>query len=260
MTPSHASFDPAKLDQLGDLIDRMLRTPRNKNPRTQDIERRANALQKWSTIALVALALAIAVLALVRKWSDPAPAWAGDVAFRLAQAIIVVGVSNLAYMMYLMGKLMWRYRKQPDQAIFANTRTDLKNDARYLDELGLLPRPMLEYALLQYQHHGDELVRRVTLLAGDIAKIGLFPGFLALSVSALKLAESQTHLWFWMPLILAASFYLFAFAIIGGNHRRTQVIRLLQYAIEHAPRQQALPQFRAVSGARAPDTVTACQP
>ncbi|MBV7486423.1 hypothetical protein [Bordetella sp. BOR01] len=240
MTPPYALFDAAALEKLADLIDRMMHTSRGKDLHSDDIGRRIDRLQRGSSIGMIGLALVAALLAMVQKWMTAPPGWLGSIIFVLAMLIVLISIGSLAAMLYFLCKTLWQHRKQPDQAIFAHIRADLHGDALYLAELSRLPRPILEYALLQYQHHTDDLGKRVALLAGDITRIGLFPGILALSVSALKLAESQANLWFWTPLILAGCFYLLAFAVIAPS-RRAQVIRLLQYAIDHAPAPGAVP-------------------
>ena len=94
-------------------------------------------------------------------------------------------------------------------------------------------RATLEYAQLQYRHSWTSFDKRVSILAGDLRKIGLFPALAAIAMSAGTLLGENSNVYLCVPLILAGSFYLIAFFALAQRERSDQVIALLEYAVSH---------------------------
>jgi hypothetical protein len=92
----------------------------------------------------------------------------------------------------------------------------------------------MEYGLIQYRHHCGISDGRVAMLAGDIRKIGLFPALTAAAMSAAALLkEGGSNPFLWAPLILACCFYLVGFVLTNQRERASQVVALLEYAVNH---------------------------
>ncbi|HEY4545578.1 MAG TPA: hypothetical protein VIG90_04005 [Pedomonas sp.] len=123
---------------------------------------------------------------------------------------------------------------------------DLHSDSNFLAQLGAFDKAILEYGLIQYRHCWDSFDGRVSLLGGDLRKLGLFPAFAAATLSAASLLEQDSNVFLWVPLILAICFYLVV--CVAGVHRERpqQVIALLEFAIRRSEDQVSIsPSIRA---------------
>jgi len=165
--------------------------------------------------------------------------WPGPVPANFAQALYLVLV--LIALVYLLSAtfnavhLVWRERKQRFPWLLTPMQLDLQVDAAYLIKLAAFDKPTLKYALLQYRYRFDVQESRISSLAGDVRKLGLFPAMAASTIAASTLLKNDSNalLWMWMPLILAACFYPAAFYLYTQRERPQQVINLLELAIAH---------------------------
>lgn len=135
--------------------------------------------------------------------------------------------------------LIFRVHKRRTSPILARLEMDLSADATFVKRLQTFDRPTLEYALSQYRHHWESANGRVTLMAGEIRKVGLFPALVAASMAASTLLKEDGNLLLWAPLILACCFYLLGTMVLSRTERSGQVIKLLEYAISQ--HHQSLP-------------------
>ena len=135
--------------------------------------------------------------------------------------------------------LIFRFHKRRTSPILARLEMDLSPDATFVKQLQTFDRPTLEYALSQYRHHWESANGRITLVAGEIRKVGLFPALVAASMAASTLLDKDGNLLLWAPLILACCFYLLGTMVLSRTERSGQVIKLLEYAISQ--HHQSLP-------------------
>ncbi|WP_407315462.1 hypothetical protein [Pseudomonas sp. nanlin1] len=124
-----------------------------------------------------------------------------------------------------------QHRRKSSALILKRLESDLLDDAQFLGRLAEFDKITLEYGLLQYKHRWSTVDGRVSLLVGDIRKIGIFPAFAAAAISVTILAKQDSSFMLWAPLILACCFYLIAFYATGRRERPDQVIALLELII-----------------------------
>lgn len=140
----------------------------------------------------------------------------------------------LAAIIYI-ASMLWRHRHERFAAILKPLEKDLTGDVDFLARLQDFDKPTLTYGLVQYRHHYAASDGRIAMLAGDIRKIGLFPALMAAAVAAAALLkESSSNPFLWAPLVLACCFYSVSVIVTGQRERASQVIALLEYAINDA--------------------------
>lgn len=148
--------------------------------------------------------------------------------------IINIGLS-IAYLLTIIigiGLILWKQRKNPYSAIMQRLNHDLQGDLPFISQLQKFDTSTLQYALIQYRQSWGISENRVSLLAGNLRKLGLFPALAAASISASTLMKEDTSFPLWLPIILAAVFSIIGFIALGQRERPQQVIELLEYAIE----------------------------
>lgn len=144
---------------------------------------------------------------------------------------IVPAMAYFLLFFYDAGKMLLEQRRNPWGTIYKQFQADMVFDAAYIEQLKAFPKDMLKYALVQYRHRWSRVDGRVMLLSGDVKKLGLFPGLLAILVATPKLWEGPWSTWIWPAVAMAGGFYLIAFLVIASGERRAQVFDLLEYAI-----------------------------
>jgi hypothetical protein len=127
-----------------------------------------------------------------------------------------------------------KLRKDPFFALLDVTRGDMQLYAEYVAELHRYPKPLLQYARMHFSFHREGFDGRLALLSGEIKRIGLFPGLLAVAVGGVKLIHGSNP-WLWLPVILTGCFYFMSFAASDKPMKMELVVRIMDYAIEHYP-------------------------
>jgi len=224
------AFPEPILDELSDLIERMTQ-PDGRPSHVPKMSR----WKRWTALVLIAATVlgtvTIVVVGLWQRHSTGAPV---HLSYGWALLSVVPNAGLLLLILYDLVEMVWQQWRKPWGTIYQQFRGDMQVDAAYVAALKMFPKDLLEYALLQYRHRWGRVDGRTVLLAGDIRKLGLFPGLLAIFVAAPKLLEGQSNLWLWQPIALVGAFHLVAFAVAAASERRSQVIDLLQYAIDRA--------------------------
>ena len=189
-------------------------------------------LEKFSLRAyfVVMVLFLVAVLA-QRVWSTQVLVESVEILYLFFLFVVLVYLLSATFNA---GLIFWRGYKQPFPWLLSPMQLDMGTDADYVNRLVTFDKPTLSYALLQYRYHFDVQEGRVSSLAGDLRKLGLFPAIAASAVAASTLAKNDGNLIWWAPLILAACFYFMAFVVHAQRERPQQVIKLLELAIEHA--------------------------
>lgn len=131
--------------------------------------------------------IAIAIASVMRQlWEATVPA---ELQYALAVAAVLPGLAFLALTVYNLLLMVCQQQSDPWATICKQLQSDLQADAPHVAELKRFPKEVLKYALLQYRHRWGRVEGRAVLLAGDIRKLGLFPGFLAIFVAVPKLLD-----------------------------------------------------------------------
>lgn len=130
--------------------------------------------------------------------------------------------------------IFWKQRKAPYSAIMHRLNLDMQGDADFLKRLNVFEKHILEYGLVQYRQSWGISENRVSLLAGNLRNLGLFPALAAASIAASKLIQEGSSLPLWLPIILAAVFSIMGTYALGQRERPQQVIELLEYAIQNS--------------------------
>jgi len=225
------AFDESSIKPIFDLLEKMTK-PDNRPRHTYQI---SNSTRKWLLFFIGWMVFGIMALVIVRQLHDfnllgesdhMSPHW--------SLLLIAPALGFLFFLLADLGRDFWREWQEPWGTAYKQLLTDMEADATYLKELCSFPKALLEYALLQYRHRWGCIDGRVQLLAGDIRKLGFFPGLIVIAVAIPKLLASQASALAWHLVALAGTFMLMAFCVGATSERRNQVIALLEYAIAHA--------------------------
>lgn len=180
---------------------------------------------------LIAVALLVGTALAQKKWPSAA---LGASLWPLYVIVVMLALAYLLLVLFNIGYFAWRHRKQRFAGLLARIRLDIEEDASFLARLYRYDKAALEYAQLQYRHHWNIVDSRVCLLTGNLRKIGLCPALTASSIAASTLLKNDNNMYFWIPLIATACFYLMAFCLYGQSERPQQVVDLIDFAISHA--------------------------
>lgn len=202
MTQSTTDQDSSALHQLAKLLDQMTRTNRGDEYRQQP-SKWARKLEA-SLIGLTVLsAVALVMKVALHQWQERElvsathiSAWWGVPAIGFGCLLVAAVTSNALL-------ILWKERHDPFGTIPKLIYGSMRDDVPYVQQLMTYPKALLEYSLLQYRHHWGVVDGRTLLLAGDIRKLGLFPGLLAIFVAAPKLLSAGSNAWLWAPIVLA---------------------------------------------------------
>ena len=221
---------PDSLDPLFSLLQEMTLVQR------EDSAFQPSAQMRRLEKAILCGYLATMALLLSAAWGRhawPSQKLAASVS-PLYTVMLLFGLAYLLTATFNVGHLLWRHRRQRFPGLLARIKLDIQADADFLTQFGSYDKATLEYALLQYRHRWDIFDGRVGLLTGDLRKLGLFPALTASAMAASTLLKYDSNMYLWMPLILAACFYLVAFHAHGRRERPQQVVDPLDYAVRHA--------------------------
>ncbi|WP_152246754.1 hypothetical protein [Xanthomonas sp. LMG 12462] len=225
------AFPEESLNQLSQLLERMTR-PDDRPRHVPKGSRTKKRTELGFIIAVVVnTVLAIVSIAVDRRYPGILPV---QLSYAWLLLPVIPAVGFFAMFFYDMGRMFLEEKRNPWGTIFKQFQTDMLHDAPYIQELKAFPKPMLEYALLQYRHRWSRVDGRAMLLSGDIRKLGLFPGLLAIIVGISKLLENASLPWIWQVASLVGAFQFLAFFVGATGERRAQVIELLEHAIAHA--------------------------
>ncbi|MGV7186982.1 hypothetical protein [Xanthomonas axonopodis] len=225
------ALDESSIKPIFDLLEKMTK-PDNRPRHTYQI---SNGTRKWLLFFIGWMVLGIIALVIVRQLHDFNLLGESEhISPRWSLLLIAPAFGFLLFLLADLGWDFWRDRRDPWGTAYKQLLTDMEADAPYLKELCGFPKALLEYALLQYRHRWGCIDGRVQLLAGDIRKLGFFPGLIVIAVAIPKLLASQASALAWHLVALAGTFMLMAFCVGATSERRNQVIALLEYAIDHA--------------------------
>lgn len=123
-------------------------------------------------------------------------------------------------------------RRQHSSIMLTALKKDLHRDAEFVTRLLKFDKATLAYGLVQYRHRWSSFERRLAALA---RKPGLFAvvAVLIYLSAALLLEEKDSYLLLWGLGIAAVILYAEAFEAFISLERPKQVIKLLEYAIQH---------------------------
>ncbi|MFB9038438.1 hypothetical protein [Xanthomonas arboricola] len=192
-------------------------------------------IENWLMISFVITILVFLCFAGWYRYGPGAPVVKMIGVLHVTNGILIV-ISLLYFATISIGlyQFIRQHRRKSFALILRRLESDLLDDAQFLGRLAEFDKITLEYGLLQYKHRWSTVDGRVSLLVGDIRKIGIFPAFAAAATSVTILAKQDSSFMLWTPLILACCFYLIAFYATGRRERPDQVIALLELVIRHA--------------------------
>ncbi|AZU14339.1 hypothetical protein AC611_16985 [Xanthomonas phaseoli pv. phaseoli] len=192
-------------------------------------------IENWLMISFLITILVILGFAALYRYGPDAPVVNMIGAMQVANWVLLF-IALLYFVTLSIGfyQFFRQHRRKSFALILRRLESDLLDDAQFLGRLDEFDKTTLEYGLLQYKHRWSTVDGRVSLLVGDIRKIGIFPAFAAAAISATILAKQDSSFMLWAPLILACCFYLIAFYATGRRERPDQVIALLELVIRHA--------------------------
>ncbi|KCX01666.1 hypothetical protein DK27_04115 [Xanthomonas arboricola pv. pruni] len=191
-------------------------------------------IENWLMISFLITILVILFFAAWYRYGPDAPVVKMIGAIQVTNWVLLF-ISLLYFVTLSIGlyQLFRQHRRKSFALILRRLERDLLDDAQFIGRLAEFDKITLEYGLLQYKHRWSTVDGRVSLLVGDIRKIGIFPAFAAAAISVTILAKQGSSFMLWAPLILTCCFYLLAFYAIGRRERPDQVIALIELAIRY---------------------------
>lgn len=147
-------------------------------------------------------------------------------------AITTIAYPSLVLILFLSEE--WKSRKDPLKGVILYYKFSLHKYAAIVNRLQGIDKETLEYGLLQYRHTWSRFDRLILPLIGEFPKIGLFPAFFALAISADKLINGRLESVF-LPLVaILGGIYIFAFIASLLREKPDQIIALLEHAIKYS--------------------------
>jgi len=224
-----------KLDALCQLLKEMTFTSTPTSAYAPS--RRMRRIENWTMGAFIVTSVIFVTIAAWHRYND-GPSTSvqsfSHLLYGLYFLTLILATAYLAIVTVGALRLWWRNRHDRFGAIFMALKNEAHSDAAFLAKLWSFDKATLEYGLLQYRHSWMSFDGRITMLAGNLRKLGLFPALAAASISANTLLKEGSNFFLWAPLILASCFHLTAFYTMGNRERADQVVALLEYAISHA--------------------------
>ncbi|MCC5883801.1 MAG: hypothetical protein JJU25_14365 [Halomonas sp.] len=220
---------PASLNELFSLLNEMTLAKHRENAFSPS--KNFQLAEHTLIISYLSSLLVLVALIFYTREFDTSPQ-ANQAAFLLYIINIGLSITYLLTIIIGIAIILWKQRKNPYSAIMQRLNHDLHGDLPFLSQLQKFDTSTLQYALIQYRQSWGISENRVSLLAGNLRKLGLFPALAAASISASTLMKEGTSFPLWLPIILAAAFSIIGFIALGQRERPQQVIELLEYAIE----------------------------
>jgi hypothetical protein len=146
--------------------------------------------------------------------------------------ILILQAFGIVYVMTVVATAWWD-GKQHFPAMLIALKKDLHSDEKFITRLWTFDKETLAYGLLQYRHRWAFAEGRVVAMAGNMQKLGLVPAMAALLISAATFLRENNNAFVWATVIITAFLYLVALYVLDSLERPKQVIRLLEYAIQH---------------------------
>lgn len=153
--------------------------------------------------------------------------------------LVVLTTTFIARLLYI----AW-HRKELVPYLNPSMKDALHRDAEFIKQLLTFDKATLAYGLLQYRHRWSSSERFIALLVGDYRKLGLFPAWAALLISAATLFKGDSNpflLFLWDLVAILVILYLMAFVASLLREKPQHVIQLLEFAIQHADQCNATP-------------------
>lgn len=229
MSETSNYFDPTSIEKLGEILERMTKPDGRPNY--------APPPHAWiargQRLTISAMLVGILILVALRVFGS---AWSGDLppTLRSSWWMLLVELPAIAWLVLQLWDAVISLRRSNSDNVHQQVRGDLRHDVKYIVELREFSKAELQYALLQYKHRWGRVEGRGALLSGEIRKLGLFPALLVVFIAIPKLSESGALKWLWPGLVLFGAFQLLGFAVGATSERRSQVVDLVQYAIDRA--------------------------
>lgn len=221
-----------KIDALITLLERMAQD-RYARAKTMSASPQMRAFERWSLGVYVAILLLIAVLGGLYRYGIGDSETIYAIVFYLSAALNVSVPLCLGVYVFRSGRILWREKKRIVAGALEVSSQDALRDASYVQELCTYSKAQLEYAFVHCRHAWGMAEGRAALLNGDLRKLGLLPAVLATLAAVPKLLDSASNPLFWASSIGIGAIYLMTFYVFGSSERRTHVLGLLQYAIDH---------------------------
>ncbi|MFD1837444.1 hypothetical protein [Paracidovorax cattleyae] len=225
------ALEESSIETIFELLEEMTK-PDDRQRHTYEI---SNKTRKWLIFFAGWMILGIIALTIIRQiYNFNLLGESDHVPPHWLLLLIAPALGFGGFLIFDLGRDLWRQWRDPWDTTYKQLHTDMKADAAYLKKLCDFPKALLEYALLQYRHRWGCIDGRTQLLAGDIRKLGFFPGLIVIAVAIPKLLDSQASAIGWHLAAMSGAFLLMALCIGATSERRSQVIALLEYAIAHA--------------------------
>lgn len=220
---------PASLNELFSLLNEMTLAKHGENAFSPS--KNFQLTEHILIISYLSSLLALVALIFYTREFDTPPL-VDQATFLLYITNIVLSIAYLLTIIIGIAQILWKQRKNPYSAIMQRLNYGLHGDLPFLSQLQKFDTATLQYALIQYRQSWGISENRVSLLTGNLRKLGLFPALAAASISASTLMKDDSSFLLWLPVVLAAVFSIIGFIALGQRERPQQVIELLEYAIE----------------------------
>ena len=182
----------------------------------------------WGIIAPNILAILLAALVALLS----APRWL------LFCSISLLLLSYLAIFLYpLLGAWLYRgsikaFCSAPFSRLLSfNVEPPMEVDMAHFPELVNLPPLPLQLGILELKSERASFEKRLSLLSGQVDKIGLIPGLLATLATIAKLGDQPS--WVYALAYATVPLFLFAFTVHMTLIRYDRMIALLELALQH---------------------------
>ena len=200
-------------------------------PHTQKSARALERTLPWAAVVfLIAILIAFTV-------HHEAPKWRPDI---LTLTVLAISAGffaiNLIYLILMLLPIIQAARisnRTPSYVTRERLRERLLGDAKFLRTLSSFAKSDIEYALIQYRNQWLAFSNGIELFVGKLSALGLIPGMLSIAVSVEELFRKEPNELLAILFGFFGSIYYFALFGLALTERPQQVMKLLQFSINH---------------------------
>lgn len=219
-----------------EIVQRAVQLPRPKKAVT-----RTEAIADKTAVVLlrcagVGFAVLICLAVIFHSWPIR---FIANVVFVVAIATELMAVLSMLSIIISQMPFMNRVRSNPTAPILELVQVELDSLLPYANLLMTSSIPALAYVRHHIVYQRDSFDSRRARLMGQLEKVGFFPAMVALGISAVKLVQ-DSHVvvqgsMVWTVAGSLAAFYLSGLLLADTSDKFTQIIAMLDFAIEHHP-------------------------
>ncbi|GAB3047470.1 hypothetical protein [Stenotrophomonas tumulicola] len=199
-------------------------------PREKKVPDWVHASERWILRVYIAVTIGYILLAFAAKlfsFQEAAQNWI----YRGIAASVVLGFALIVVSVISLVVEVRSSKERKHAAIFDRMEAEARENWEVIARLRAYPRVLVSYAFAQYTSQWEAMGVRMSLVTGDVLRLGVVPALAASAGTAATLAKQDSNVYLWAPIGLAALAYIMAFIAIASRERVRQVGDTVSYLL-----------------------------